>query len=130
MDQPDMATRLALLEHSTVSREYLAEREDKLIDRFEMMLTRHESRAEDTIRHGLKVFGHDIAEQLQTMKNKINAERDERLDKEIAPLKAKTEKANDSDFLKRWGLPIGISAIVGGPGTLSTVLGLIGKLGG
>lgn len=123
--EQDAVTRLALLEQTTVSREYLAERDEKLLTRFETMLDRFEGRTEDTIRHSLKVFGHDIAEQLQTMKKKINDERDESRAKEISPLKAKADKANDSDFLKRWGLPVGLAALVGGPGTAVQIGNLI-----
>ena len=76
-----------------MSREAVIEREEKLLDRIEALMTRHQAQSEKTLEHTLKMFGHDIAEQLQTMRNKIHVERDQKLAAEVDALKAEAAKA-------------------------------------
>lgn len=76
-----------------MSREAVIEREEKLLDRIDALMARHSKQAEQTLEHTLKVFGHDIAEQLQTMRNKIHAERDQRLAEEVGTLREEARKA-------------------------------------
>lgn len=88
----DLETRLTLLERTSMSREAVIEREEKLLDRIDQIMSRHQGQAEKTLEHTLKMFGHDIADQLNTLRAKINKERDEKLDAAIeAALKAVPE---------------------------------------
>jgi DNA replication protein DnaD len=79
----DFETRLTLLERTAMSREAVIEREEKLLDRIDALMARHQAQSEKTLEHTLKMFGHDIADQLNTMRNRINKERDEKLDAAI-----------------------------------------------
>ncbi|MEH6743915.1 hypothetical protein [Hyphomonas sp.] len=76
-EQDDLNTRLVLLEKTAVSREVLVEREEKLLDRFEALLVRHQKQASDDQAHALKVFGHDIAEKITESEKRIHLRRDE-----------------------------------------------------
>jgi hypothetical protein len=84
----DIETRLTLLEKTTMSREAVIEREEKLLDRIDALMLRHQKQAEQTLEHTLKVFGHDIAEQLQRMRTRIHEERDVKL----AEMKAELDR--------------------------------------
>lgn len=79
----DLETRLTLLERTAMTREAVLEREEKLLDRIDALMARHQGQAEKTLEHTLKMFGHDIADQLNTMRNKINKERDDKLSASI-----------------------------------------------
>lgn len=99
----DLETRITLLEKTAMSREAVIEREEKLLDRIDALMARHSAQSEKTLEHTLKMFGHDIAEQLQTMRNRIHAERDQKLTAEVEALRAETlkvapTKAADSPF--------------------------------
>lgn len=79
----DLETRLTLLERTTMTREAVIEREEKLLDRIDALMGRHQKQADQTLEHTLKVFGHDMAEQLQKMRTRLNGEWDEKLDAAI-----------------------------------------------
>jgi hypothetical protein len=79
----DFETRLTLLERTAMSREAVIEREEKLLDRIDALMARHQAQSEKTLEHTLKMFGHDIADQLTNLRNRINKERDEKLDAAI-----------------------------------------------
>lgn len=128
-DTDDIATRLALLERTMVSRDQLADREDKMMGRFEALLGKHEKRLDETMQHAFKVYGHDIADQLRSLRIKVNEERDEKLAtalKDVSPPPVTPPPRND--LLARWGLPLGVAAVVGGPGTVVQVMNLINAL--
>ena len=121
-DTDDIATRLALLERTMVSRDQMADREDKMMGRFEALLGKHEKRLDESMQHAFKVYGHDIADQLRTLRVKVTEERDQKLEaalKDVAPGPVTPPK---NDLLARWGLPIGAAALVGGPGTVDLLL--------
>ena len=126
-EQDDIATRLALLERTMVSRDMLGEREDKLMDRLERMLTKHETRIDEALQHGLKVYGHETSDQLLKLRTRIHEERDAKLATEIAAMNAANAKPKN-DLLTRWGLPVGLAAVVGGPGTVDLFLRFLGAL--
>ena len=88
----DMETRITLLEKTAMSREAVIEREEKLLDRIDSLMARHGAQSEKTLEHTLKVFGHDIAEQLQKMRTRIHEERDEKLSLEVARLEREYAK--------------------------------------
>lgn len=71
----DVNTRLTLLERTTVSRDDLAAREDRLLERFESIMERYVERMGDDQEHRFKLFGHEIADQLRVWADKIHAER-------------------------------------------------------
>lgn len=71
----DVNTRLTLLERTTVSRDDLAAREDRLLERFESIMDRYVERMSDDQEHRFKLFGHEIADQLRLWADKIHAER-------------------------------------------------------
>lgn len=75
----DLETRLTLLERTAMTREAVLEREEKLLDRIDALMSRHQKQSDQTLEHTLKVFGHDIAEQLVKLRTRINDERDEKL---------------------------------------------------
>lgn len=75
----DLETRLTLLERTSMTREAVIEREEKLLDRIDALMARHQKQSDQTLEHTLKVFGHDIAEQLVKLRTRINDERDEKL---------------------------------------------------
>lgn len=77
MNEDDMNTRLVLLEKTAVTREILVEREEKLIDRIDSLITKHQAQAAEDQKHALRVFGHDIADQFRDWSAKIHSERDE-----------------------------------------------------
>jgi hypothetical protein len=109
----DMATRLALLEKTMVTRDFVADREDKLLLRFEALLGKH----------AFKVYGHDIADQLRTLRTKVTEERDEKLAtalRDVAP--APVKPPVQGSFIARWGLPLGIVAGAGGPVTIDLAM--------
>lgn len=86
-----------------MTREAVIEREEKLLDRIDALMSRHSKQSEQTLEHTLKVFGHDIADQLKTMRDKIHAERDQKLADEVDKLraehaKAEPPKSHDSPF--------------------------------
>jgi hypothetical protein len=75
-----------------MSKEAVIEREEKLLDKIDALMSRHQAQSEKTLEHTLKMFGHDIADQLTSLRNRINKERDEKLDAAIeAALKAAPE---------------------------------------
>jgi len=122
-DTDDMATRLALLEKTMVTRDFVADREDKLLLRFEALLGKHESRMDESMKHAFKVYGHDIADQLRTLRAKVNEERDEKLAtalRDVAP--APVKPPVQGSFIARWGLPLGIVAGAGGPVTIDLAM--------
>jgi hypothetical protein len=125
-DTDDIVTRLALLERTMVSRDMLGEREDKLMDRLERMLTKHETRIDEALQHGLKVYGHETSDQMLKLRTRIHEERDAKLAAEIATLTANNKPKND--LLTRWGLPLGAAAVVGGPGTVDLFLRFLGAV--
>jgi hypothetical protein len=71
----DINTRLALLERTTVSRDDLTAREDRLLERFEAIMDRYVERMSEDQEHRFKLFGHEIADQLRVWADKIHAER-------------------------------------------------------
>lgn len=79
----DLETRIILLEKTAMSREAVIEREERLLERIDTLMMRHQKQSEQTLEHTLKLFGHDIAEQLQKMRTRINEERDQKLDAAI-----------------------------------------------
>lgn len=79
----DLETRLTLLERTAMTREAVLEREEKLLDRIDALMARHQKQSDQTLEHTLKVFGHDIAEQLVKLRTRINDERDEKLNMAI-----------------------------------------------
>lgn len=111
----DLHTRLSILERTAVSRETLVEREEKLLERMEALLNRHNLRTEESLQHTLKGFGHEMADQLRQMRDRIGSEHDAKLKAEIAAIQS--APARSGDFLTRWGLPLGVATLVGGPGT-------------
>jgi hypothetical protein len=130
MDDSDMATRLALLEKTMVTRDFVADREDKLLARFEGLLTKHESRLDESMKHAFKVYGHEISDQLRILRNKITEERDEKLAtalKDVHPAPVMPPRPAN-EILMRWGLPIGLAAIIGGPGTVTQVVQLMSAI--
>lgn len=127
----DYETRLTLLERTFMSREAVIEREEKLLDRIDALMGRHQKQADQTLEHTLKVFGHDMGEQLQKMRTRINEERDEKLNAAVAKMDIKAADAPapvKTDMLSRWGLPLGVAALVGGPGTAVQVMNLLNAL--
>ena len=88
----DLETRIILLEKTAMSREAVIEREEKLLERIDALMGRHGKQSEQTLEHTLKVFGHDIAEQLQKMRTRIHEERDEKLKTEVAALRAELDR--------------------------------------
>lgn len=88
----DLETRIILLEKTSMSREAVIEREEKLLERIDALMGRHGKQSEQTLEHTLKVFGHDIAEQLQKMRTRIHEERDEKLKTEVAALRAEIDR--------------------------------------
>lgn len=121
----DLRTRVALLEKTGVTRDQLAERDDKLMDRLERMLVKHETRMEEALQHGLKVYGHETSDQLLKLRTRINDERDAKISEALTAFAAAPVAKPKGDFLVRWGLPVGVAAMVGGPGTLDLVLRLL-----
>ena len=94
-----------------MSREAVIEREEKLLDRIDALMSRHQAQSEKTLEHTLKMFGHDIAEQLTQMRAKINGERDQKLAEAVSAVradmvKAEPAKAHESPFraflFKNW----------------------------
>lgn len=71
----DMHTRLTLLERTTVTRDDLTAREDRLLERFEAIMDRYVERMSEDQEHSFKLFGHEIADQLRVWADKIHAER-------------------------------------------------------
>ena len=110
-----------------VTRDQLADREDRMLERLEKMLSKFEGRMEDTLGHSQKVYGHSTADQLQKLYTKITTEQDE---KRAAVLKELPPPVTPpkNDLLARWGLPLGVAAVVGGPGTVVQVMNLINAL--
>jgi hypothetical protein len=125
-EHDDIATRLALLERTMVSRDQLADREDKLLNRFEALLGKHEKRMDEGMQHAFKVYGHDIADQLRALKTRLTEEGEQKLTaalKDVAPGPPPPPPKND--LMIRWGLPLGLAALVGGPGTVTQILSLL-----
>lgn len=131
----DLQTRVTLLEKSAVDKDYLSEREDKQLERFEKLLTRFEGRMDETMSHAFKTWGHEMGDQLRDWKKKINEERDDAIEDAVSPLRKKQAEPEEdkpsktNSMLQRWGLPIGVAALVGGPGTVVQVLNLAARLG-
>jgi hypothetical protein len=125
-EHDDIATRLALLERTMVSRDQMADREDKMLARFEALLGKHEKRMDEGMQHAFKVYGHDIADQLRALRSRVNEEHDQKLTaalKDVSPGPPPPPPKND--VLVRWGLPLGLAAIIGGPGTVTQVLSIL-----
>jgi hypothetical protein len=125
-EHDDIATRLALLERTMVSRDQLADREDKLLNRFEALLGKHEKRMDEGMQHAFKVYGHDIADQLRALKTRLTEEGEQKLTaalKDVAPGPPPPPPKND--LMIRWGLPLGLAALMGGPGTVTQILSLL-----
>ena len=98
-----------------VSRDQMADREDKMMGRFEALLGKHEKRLDESMQHAFKVYGHDIADQLRTLRVKVTEERDQKLEaalKDVAPGPVTPPPA---PFLAKWGLPLGLMAGASGP---------------
>lgn len=89
----DIETRITLLEKTAMTREAVIEREEKLLDRIDALMSRHQAQSEKTLEHTLKMFGHDIAEQLTQMRAKINGERDQKLAEAVNAVRAEMVKA-------------------------------------
>ena len=109
-----------------VSRDQLADREDKLLNRFEALLGKHERRMDEGMQHAFKVYGHDIADQLRALKTRLTEEGEQKLTaalKDVAPGPPPPPPKND--LMLRWGLPLGLAALVGGPGTVTQILSLL-----
>ena len=106
-----------------VTRDQLADREDRMLERLEKMLSKFEGRMEDTLGHSQKVYGHSTADQLQKLYTKITTEQDEKRVAAIKELPPPTFTAPPkNDLLARWGLPLGAAAVIGGPGTFDLLL--------
>jgi hypothetical protein len=75
-DGDDLNTRLVLLEKTVVSREMLVDREEKLLERFEVLMNRYQKQGADDLKHTLKLFGHDMAEQIRESEKRIHEKRD------------------------------------------------------
>jgi AcrR family transcriptional regulator len=88
MAADDIATRVTLLERTTVLRDDLTAREDRLLERFEAIMDRYVDRLSDDQEHRFKVFGHEIADQLRNWSDKIHAERNLIDEKRDARIKA------------------------------------------
>ena len=88
MAADDIATRVTLLERTTVLRDDLTAREDRLLERFEAIMDRYVDRLSDDQEHRFKVFGHEIADQLRSWADKIHAERNAIDEKRDARIKA------------------------------------------
>ena len=86
--QDDIATRVTLLERTTVQRDDLTAREDRLLERFETIMDRYIERLNDDQEHRFKVFGHEIADQLRAWADKIHTERNAIDEKRDARIKA------------------------------------------
>jgi flagellar motility protein MotE (MotC chaperone) len=89
----DIETRITLLEKTAMTREAVIEREEKLLDRIDALMSRHQAQADKTLEHTLKMFGHDIAEQLTQMRAKINGERDQKLAEAVGAVRAEMVQA-------------------------------------
>lgn len=93
-----------------------------MLDRFDTLLRKHDTRIEETLEHALKVFGHNTAEQLQKLKAVVNEDQDRKREAAITTLEAKVDAklpvkaANTSSTLTRWGLPVGVGALAGAAG--------------
>jgi hypothetical protein len=127
MEHVEFETRLALLERGMVTRDQLADREDKMLSRFEALLSKHEARMDESMKHAFKVYGHDIADQLRTLRSRVNEEHEQKLTaalKDVAPPPV-VPPVPKNDLLVRWGLPIGIAAIIGGPGAVTSLLSVL-----
>lgn len=101
--QTRIETRITLLEKTAMTREAVLEREEKLLDRIDALMSRHQAQSEKTLEHTLKMFGHDIADQLQKMRAQIHVERDQKLEDEISKVrveaaKVETPKPQESPF--------------------------------
>ena len=86
--QDDIQTRVTLLERTTVLRDDLTAREDRLLERFEAIMDRYVDRMGDDQEHRFKVFGHEIADQLRSWADKIHTERNLIDEKRDARIKA------------------------------------------
>lgn len=84
----DLETRVTLLEKTAMSREAVIAREERLLERIDALMERHHRQSEQTLDHRLKVFGHDIAEQLQKMRTRIHEERDQKVKSELDILRS------------------------------------------
>lgn len=111
-----------------VSRDQMADREDKMMGRFEALLGKHEKRLDESMQHAFKVYGHDIADQLRTLRVKVTEERDQKLEAALRDVSPAPIIPPKNDLLARWGLPLGVAAVVGGPGTVVQVMNLINAL--
>ena len=105
-----------------VSRDQMADREDKMISRFEALLGKHEKRLDESMQHAFKVYGHDIADQLRTLRTKIAEERDEKLATALKDVSPPPVTPPKNDTMTRWGIPLGLAAVIGGPGTFDLLL--------
>lgn len=102
MADDDLHTRLTLLERQSVTRDMLAEREDKLLARFETIMERIADRMAEDEAHRFKVFGHEMADQLRAWSKKIHEERDEILDKREAERKAQMPPPSQQSPIRGW----------------------------
>ena len=105
-----------------VSRDQMADREDKMMGRFEALLGKHEKRLDESMQHAFKVYGHDIADQLRALRVRVTEERDQKLEAALKDVSPPPVTPPKNDLLARWGLPIGAAALVGGPGTVDLLL--------
>lgn len=111
-----------------VSRDQMADREDKMMARFEALLGKHEKRLDESMQHAFKVYGHDIADQLRTLRIKVTEERDEKLATALRDVSPPPVTPPKNDMLIRWGLPLGLAAIIGGPGTATQIASLLNAI--
>lgn len=88
MPPDDIQTRVTLLERTTVARDELGAREDRLLERLETMLDRYMDRMSDDQEHRFKVFGHEMADQLRGWSERIHAERNAIEEKRDGKLRA------------------------------------------
>ena len=103
MAPDDMHTRLTLLERTTVSRDDLTAREDRLLERFESIMDRYVDRMSEDQEHRFKLFGHEIADQLRLWADKIHAERNAIDAKREASLTPQLASAQYRSFMaKNW----------------------------
>jgi len=114
--QDDIATRVTLLERTTVQRDDLTAREDRLLERFEAIMDRYIERLADDQEHRYKVFGHEIADQLRAWADKIHTERnaiDEKRDAKLMADLPQPAQANPyRSFIARNWIWLGIIGVM------------------
>ena len=110
----DLNTRVTLLERTTVARDELTAREDRLLERLEVLLDRHMARMNEEQSHRFKVFGHEIADQLRGWADKIHTERNAIDDKRDARLRTELPNQPNSyrSFIQRNWVWLGVVGLL------------------